>query len=181
MPASNERVPNRPLSGIELRTIIQKDVAKILERDGMFTGNIAYNRVAYEVRVSLHAEIAGMPEYLSTTLSRPASKQEIEADPALSAIEEGGKALVNASDESVVSSTETTREIKSPNASRVEHDMPLPLGKLNAEGREETITYEGDKPDPASVGNRSETKDTSEGQEIRWRGDKKTKRKAGRK
>src|SRR2546429_7494529 len=118
MPISNERVPNRPLSGLELAKIIQKDVQDILSRDGMFTNNIAFARVSYEVRVSLHLDNPVYPEHISTTLSRPASKQQVEAQPELAAIETS-PLKDPLSVEELIASEERHREIQSPNMARV--------------------------------------------------------------
>lgn len=180
MPASHERIANRPLSGQELKEIILKDVARTLDRDGMFIQNIAYSRVSYEVRTTLHLDIMTMPEHISTTLSKAASKQESDAKPELKSIE-AGPTLNNPSDDDVVDSVEVHREINSPNGARVEHDMPLPLGKIDVEsGKEKTITYEGDKPDPESMGNRSSIEDKSD-EEAKKRGRSKAKAPAPKK
>jgi hypothetical protein len=44
MGASHDRIPNKPLSGTELKAIILRDVAAILDRDGMYTNNIAFGQ-----------------------------------------------------------------------------------------------------------------------------------------
>lgn len=167
MPASHERVPNRPLSGRELGEIIKKDAAALVDRDGMFNNNIAYGRVSYELRITMHVDNPIYPEHISKVLSKRASIQEVEAKPELASIEI--PPLAEPSEEDTVVSLERQRTIASPNAARVEHDMPLIMGghatELQPDGTfDKKIKYTGDKPDPASVGNITSDKDVSESQ-----------------
>lgn len=165
MPASNERIKNRPLSGSELAKIIHNNVGDILARDGMFTSRLAYGRVSYEVRVTLHLDNPAYPEHVSRTLSRGPSDQQGEANPALLSIE-AGMPLKDPSPDAVVVSTEVTATIQSPNVARIEHEMPLISQALNANGvREDVeIKYTGDKPDPIAAGNVAKIADVSEDQ-----------------
>lgn len=165
MPASNEQIKNRLLSGAELSKIIQHNVTDILGRDGMFTSRIAFGRVSYEVRVTLHLDNPSYPEHVSVTVSRPPSDQQAEANPALKAIELG-MPLKNASEESMVIATEVTATISSPNAARIEHELPLITQALNANGYREDkeIKYTGDPIDPVKAGNVATLKDVSEEQ-----------------
>lgn len=177
MPASHEKLPNRNLSGPELASIIKKDVSNIIDRDGMFNNNISYARVSYEVRVSLHVDNPIYPMHVSTTQSRKASIQQVEADPQLMAIETA-PLKEPLTQEEVVVSTERSRTISSPNASRVEHDMPLIHTVKDPQSGyvDKEINYSGDKPDPASVGNVSSDKDTTEEQRTAWGRPKKEKK-----
>jgi hypothetical protein len=170
MPASHERIPNRLLSGVELRTIILKDVQDILEKDGMFTNNIAFGRVAYEVRVSVHMDNPYYPEHVSTTLSRRASDQQIESNPGIDAIELG-PLIEPLSDNDAVFSEERQRQIASPNLARAEHDLPIQIQKRNMQtGIVETHEqkFKGEFPDPAEVGNVVSDKTTIEDQRQKW-------------
>lgn len=152
MPASHERVAQRSLSGTELKKIILKDVAAILERDGMFSNNIAYSRVAYETRITLHLDNPSYPEHVSLTMSKSPSKQEIAGEAPESSmtafpLDEGGVDIV---------AIERQRQILSPNMARVENDMPLQVQKPNLNtGHVETVEqkFVGDMPDPKDVGN----------------------------
>lgn len=170
MPATNERVANRPLSGMELAKIIEADVHNILSRDGMFTNNIAYSRVHYEVRVSLHLDNPCYPHHTATILPKPSSVQQVAENPALTSLEL--KPLTETSEESTVVSTEVSRTIASPNAARVEADLPLQVpGKdpvTNAPTMRE-IKYVGDKPDQAAVGNIVKVDDKTAEQEGAWK------------
>lgn len=169
MPATYERIPNRNLSGPELAAIIIKDVQDIISRDGMFNLNISYGRVSYEVRISLHMDNPIYPQHITTVLSKGPSVQEAAASPQLTALEPPPlKAPLTEGE--AVSSTEKHRVIMSPNMSRIENDMPLiqsvrdpQLGPVDKE-----VKYTGDKPDPASVGNATTEKDTTEQQRATW-------------
>lgn len=170
MPASHEKIPNRPLAGNELVQIIERDVHDILTRDGMFTQNIAFGRVSYEIRVSLHLDNPLYPQHVSTVMSRPASKQQIAADPALAAVEYGPLVDPLTEDETVFAQ-ERHREIQSPNAARVENGMPLILEKKNLDtGAVEQVQqmYKGDMPDPLSVGNLIRDDGVSDDQRQKW-------------
>lgn len=169
MPASHERVPNRPLSGVELRKIIERDVNRILERDGMFTQNIAFGRVSYEVRVSIHMDNPMYPLHEANILSQPASKQEVEADPTLGALGKGP--LDNVSDDEALFSEEVHREIASPNVARLEAELPLIMEKRNMDTgvvEQKEVHYTGDVPDPATVGNVTTETQTINDQRAKW-------------
>ncbi len=172
MPASHERVPNRPLSGLEAAQIIEKDVHNILSRDGMFSSNIAYGRLSYEVRVTVHMDNPMYPEHVATVLSRPAGVNVIPTNPQLAALEnvpladgENGKPPLT--DSETMFSQEIHREIASPNMARVEGGMPIKIEKRNPdtgmiELKDQKFT--GDMPDPLSVGNLTRESETSEDQ-----------------
>ena len=79
MPTSKEITANRPLKSEELAKIVLADVADILDGSGFFRGQIAYGRVAYEVRVTLHIDNPSYPTDITNVRSKPRSKQEVEA------------------------------------------------------------------------------------------------------
>lgn len=131
MPASHETVANRPLSGTELKEIIINDFLKILDRDGMLSDHIGYGQVAYEVEVRLHLANPFQPEHKITVRSNPASKNQIAKDSGMEALsgvpinpekidkDESGEPT------DVVSSSELSREINSPNLARVANGLPI--------------------------------------------------------
>lgn len=177
MPASHERVPNRPLSGPELVKIVEKDVHDLLSKDGMFSRNIAFSRVSYEVRVSLHLDNPVYPEHVAEVLSRTPSKQAVaKGDGSVEVSPLAG----STTDEEIVFSQERHREIASPNMARVEADLPLMVEYKNLdtgqiEQREQK--FKGESPDPLSVKNLTKDTDTTEAQRTKW----KKPRKAGKK
>ena len=170
MPASHERVPNKALSGAELKEIIKKEVAKILDRDGMYSNNLAYGRVSFEVRVSLHLDNPRYPLHISEVLSRPASKQEVETEPDLAALI--SPPLEDESDDAVIVSTEEQVAIASPNVARIENDMPLTITTKDMDTgfpKEVQQKFKGSIPDPAEVGNVRKTVDSTQDQKNKWR------------
>lgn len=178
MPASHERIPNRSLSGTELVQIIERDVHNILTRDGMFTNNIAFARVSYEVRVSVHLDNPIYPEHIAIVLSRPQSKQEIEKDPQLAAIEPS-PLVEPLTEQETVFSEEMHREIASPNMARIEHEIPLIIEKRNLDTNmieRKEQKFVGDIPDPATVGNITSDKSTGDDQRQQWKTKKKVKK-----
>lgn len=169
MPALSERVPNKGLTGQEVKEIILRDVRRILERDGLFTQNISFSRVSFETRVSIHLDNPMYPEHVSITLSRPPSKQEVAANPALASLE--APPLEGTTESEFVFSEELHREIASPNMARVEHELPIQIEKKNLDtGQIETkeVHFTGDTPEPASVGNITTEKSTVQDQKTQW-------------
>lgn len=179
MPASNERIMNKALSGREVAAIIRKRVEEILAKDGMYSSNIAYSRVAFNIRVSLQANIAGLPEHITEIHSIAGSKTEVKNNPSMEALGVMPLELPADPEDEAISSTEIKEQIQSPNVARIEHGMPIPTGKMDPEtGTERSITYTGDMPDPVAVGNKLEVTDTSEDQTFKIRAAQ-AKKKAG--
>src|SRR5438552_15397899 len=133
MPTSKDLVANRPLRSEELAKIVLADVERILDGSGFFRGQIAYGRVAYEVRITLHIDNPSYPTDLTVVRSKGRSIQEVEADPALAAIEPGP--LKDTSSEAFLSATEFHRDIQSPNAARVEHSLPITILRRDQDGQ----------------------------------------------
>lgn len=170
MPASHERVPNKPLSGTELMKIMENDVANTLRRDGMFSQNLAYGRVSYEIRISMHLDNYMYPEHVSVTLSKKASKQQIEANPELEALL--APPIEDETEQAIIVSQEVQAQILSPNVARIENDLPLTIAKRDMDTGhmiEVKQTYKGDMPDPSEVGNLKKVVDTSADQTKKWR------------
>lgn len=181
MPASHERVPNRPLSGLELAQIIEKDVKNILQRDGMLSNNVAFSRVSFEVRVSIHMDNPIYPEHVITVHSRPPAVNVLPIHPELAALEsaplsDGEGEGPELSEDETVFSVETHRQVASPNMARVENGMPIKIEKRNMDTGQVELKdqkFTGDMPDPLSVGNLTQSVDTSEDQRAKWNKPKK--------
>lgn len=120
MPASNEIVANRPLSGTELRNIILRDVDNMLSRDGMFTPHIGYGRAAYEIVIKLHLDNPGYPHHDVVVQSREPAKGDTSTT-----ADVHKPPLQNPSEDSVVAGMERTRNIDSPNLARLELELPI--------------------------------------------------------
>ncbi len=158
-PTQREIVAQRPLKSTELAQIILDDVKDILSTNGMTTGQIAYGRVAYEIRVTLHIDNPAYPTDTTIVRSKGRSGQQKEETPELVAIEPGP--LKDTTDEAFLSSTERHRDIQSPNAARVEHSLPITVLRREQDGqtREELVTYSADalegvpnpNPDPIDI------------------------------
>jgi hypothetical protein len=150
-PTTSELVTNRPLSGTELGHIIRKDVDRMLSDDSMLGSLVAYGRISYEVRVTLHMDNCSYPTHVTSVHSRRAAKDQ----PALSAIE-AGMPLAKASPTSVVSAHETHRDITSPNVSRIEHGLPVEILRRDGAGQtqSESVHYPPEMADakgPAAI------------------------------
>lgn len=143
MPTSNELVANRPLAGSDLLKIIMEDVQRMLDGDAFLTGHVAYHRIAYELRLTLHMDNFSYPKSVTPVRSRPRSETERDDKPELAAIE-SGPPLVAPSKSAYLTSTELTRDIPSPNLARIEHGIPVTIMRRdpNTGGMvEENIKY----------------------------------------
>lgn len=180
MPSSLDRVPNTPLSGSELRQIIEKRVHEVLMRDGLFTQNIAFSRVSFEVRVSIHLDNPLYPEHISNVYSSIPSKQEVETLPQLGALEPP-PLIEPTSDEEAVFSEELAETIASPNMARITNGLPIIVQKTNMdtgqiENKEIKYANAGGSPDPMSVGNLIRETSTVEDQRTKWKRPRKGKK-----
>lgn len=144
MPAATEIVANKPLAGTELQQIILQDVEKALAEDCMLSGQIAYGRVSYDVRVTLHLDNPSNPRHLIRMAAKKIPADQHDKQPARIPIE-GQPPLAEARRTSIVSATETHRDIPSPNAARIEAGLPLTTTRKE-QGKfvEEKIHYEKD-------------------------------------
>lgn len=138
MPTHSELVSNKPLAGSELAKILRADIDKMLASDPMLGALIAYGRISYEVRVTLHMDNYSYPTHMTSVHSRAAAKDQ----PHLAALE-SGLPLRNASPTSLVSATETYRDITSPNVSRIEHGLPIEIIRRGDGGttQSESVLY----------------------------------------
>ena len=150
-PTSRELVSNKPLAGVELAEVIRHDVDRLLRESGFLAGQTAYSQVAYELRLTLHLGLPAMPTATDAARSRSQASDAIAADPALAALEPFP--LARPAPDAILSSTQITREIQSPNLTRVEHSLPITVEVLGQDGhkREELVDYS-----PVDVGMRRE-------------------------
>jgi hypothetical protein len=148
---SKELVSNRPLAGTELAEVIRRDVDRLLRESGFLAGQTAYSQVAYELRLTLHLGLPSMPTAADAARSRTQASDVIAANPALAALEPFP--LAHPATDTVLASTQLTREIQSPNLTRVEHSLPITVEVLGQDGhkREELVDYA-----PTDVGMRRE-------------------------
>jgi hypothetical protein len=137
--------PNRALSGVELKELIVKDLESILEQDSMLASHIAYSRVSYSVNVKIQTANPMMPNWSNKVKSRKSTAQQVEGKPQMQAVESfpltRGK-----EEEAMDAGVERTRVIVSPNQSRIENGLGVPITRRNEEGNvvEEKVMYEKD-------------------------------------
>lgn len=163
MPASNEIVSNRPLSGSELRQIMLKDVGNILDKDGMFSPHIGYGRVSYEIIIKLHIDNPSYPNHTSRTVSHNPARNE--TNEALKHIETAP--LKNPSPDAAIAGLKRERVIDSPNHARLEHELPVSITRRDpADGvmKEEQVQYDNHGLEPGPV----KDTDISEELESEW-------------
>ena len=122
MPATTEVIPNRPLTGPELRKIICDDVDAVLRRDGILQPNVGYHRAAYIVTVAYQLDGPMLSNYRSIVPSRPQPNQH-------PAIEPGP--LKDPSPNMVQGTVSRTRTINNPNRERIQRGMPITVTRRN--------------------------------------------------
>lgn len=144
MPLNSEIIPNRPLAAHELRQIIEKDVHEILMRDGMLTGQIAYGRCSYKISYELLLDNFTIKKHIGNVVSQARPADVLRQEEELAAIK--AHPLAAPSPDAVVTSGERTREIDSPNRTRIEEGLPLTTTVRQGEGLvERQIQYTPDE------------------------------------
>lgn len=113
MPTSREVVVNRALSGAEVRAILEADVAKLLDSEGLLSPYVAYGRFGYYVEVRLFTGNPMTPESSSFVESRGGARPEAD---------------------DVVSAGRISRHITSPNAERLRAGLPVTVESLQQDG-----------------------------------------------
>jgi hypothetical protein len=127
MPTHSELILNKALSGPDLAQVIENDLHRILSSNGYLSPHVAYQRVAYDIRVTLHLGNPSVPApVVERVTSHSASQQQVAESPGLAALE-GPPPLVTPPPDSIVSSDALHRDITSPNLVRIEHDLPVEI------------------------------------------------------
>lgn len=135
-PTSRELVSNKSLAGPELAAIILADVSRMLAENGLLNSQMAYPRVAYDLRLTLHMEMQAMPTATEHVVSRNASVQQQEANPALAALEPFP--LASPAPDAILDAHALSRDIASPNVARIEHSLPVDVAVTGQDGHEVT-------------------------------------------
>lgn len=148
MPTSSERVPNRPLSGAELKVILRRDFDRLLANDGLLSDYVAYGRVAYTIVLRKHLDNLIRPEGSSIAASAKASNAEVAAAPGMAALET--PPLASPSAGAVDHTSTLDRRVASPNAERLREGMPIPVERKQQDGT--TITEQVSYPRDADAG-----------------------------
>jgi hypothetical protein len=151
MPGTKEIVANKGLSGTEMQKIIRADFEKLLEGEGLLSAQMAYGRVSYDIRLRLHTGNPYHPESEISISSRVRSVQEIEANPAMAAVET--PPLANPPDDAIVVGTEVARVVDSPNVERIRIGEPIPVSVKQMDGTVSTQHIQYPKDPDAGDGN----------------------------
>ncbi len=148
---SQESQSNSPLSGIELKDIIVRKVEDVLQQDGMLASHIAYNTASFEITVKIKTSNPMVPIWKNKIRSVKSTKQEVEKNPTVAAIESFPH-VDKEGEESIKHGVVQQIDILSPNQSRVENGIPVPIRYRNSDGefKEERAYYDYDAIDPNS-------------------------------
>jgi hypothetical protein len=105
----------------------------MLSENGLLSSQMAYPRVAYDLRLTLHLEVPSMP-----TVTEHVQSRALEPFP-----------LADAPD-AILESTQLKREIDSPNVARVLHQLPIEVTVTGQDGHTTERLIDGYTPE--SVG-----------------------------
>jgi hypothetical protein len=136
---------NTFLSGKELASLIKNDIDHILNQDTMLQPHVGYRGAAYSVTVKIMTKNPIIPDWTNKVRSKKSTEQQISDNPAMTAVE-AFPLKVEEEDEPVNLGVELIREIVSPNQSRIENGLPVPITRRTAEGNtvEELVHYDVD-------------------------------------
>jgi len=145
MPTSNETIPNKALSGAELKAIMKEKFAHLLANDSMLSDHLAYGRISYDItiRLDFDSPYYAMP-IVNTIASSPVGRNIVEPNnPELAAIESGPPLKGPHTDKRMISGTNIRHEITNPNKERLAHGMSVPVDVKRNDGsvRTESIDY----------------------------------------
>lgn len=154
-PTASEVVPNRALSTTELRTLLERDFARLLSNLSLLQSCAAFGRVSYNIRLQLRTDPSGLTpptEIYLNSQRQPSSiimgedtarPQRVDAPAGYATVEP------HPMPQSEVTKTltrELERNVTSPNRERLREGMPVPVEVANRDGgtRTEQIAYEPD-------------------------------------
>jgi hypothetical protein len=135
MTTSREVVPNTPLSGAELKTIIRQDFDRLLSEDGMLGDYLAFGRAAYRITIELQMDNPLSPS-TSTSRASQAAAQNSTPSPTRKAVE--SFPLTPLSTDAKIVEGRTQRRVTSPNKERLLSGQPVPVQRKQNDGT--TIT-----------------------------------------
>ena len=118
MPLSSEQIPNRPLSGSELKTYVLRVLESRLDSDCMFSTQIAYARVSFSVKVAFHLSPTVGDFDVDVYLRPDAAFPQVEGAPPLN---------LGPGEEHDVHSFEVVAEVDNPNLVRVHAGIPIEI------------------------------------------------------
>jgi hypothetical protein len=134
MPTNAETIPNKALSGSELKRLILEDCIRMCANDTRLSDYAAYGRLSYMITITLNIDnpfSIGAPQS-TTQPSRTIGKNLLKAMPELEAVEP--HPLTNPSPEAETIQKQLTRTITSPNAERLRTGMAIPVEVKQRDG-----------------------------------------------
>lgn len=136
---------NTLLSGTELKELMKRDFAAILDQDTMLASHVGYRCAAYVITGKIMLKNPIIPDWTNTLRSKKSTEQQIDASAGMAAVDVFPLKIEDG-DEPVNVGIELTRNIISPNQSRIENGLPVPITRRTAEGNtvEELVHYEKD-------------------------------------
>lgn len=154
--------PNKPLSGKEYIEIILSDIRRILEQDSMLASHIAYSQVGHSVTVKIMTNNPIIPNWSNVSRSQKSTPQQIAENEELAAIHTFPIPRTE-EDEPIDFGEELTRKIISPNMSRIENGLGVPISIRGIDGdtKEEKAVY-----DPESIADNPELADVVTQREL---------------
>jgi hypothetical protein len=132
MPTLNEAIPNRALSGSEVKALILEDFERSLAAESLLADHLAYGRISWRVDLTLHIGNQFIPVSTSFTESKSVGTNMLEAMPEMEAIE---KFPLNPppADE-ITGGISVERTVESPNAERLRSGLPVPADIMLSDG-----------------------------------------------
>jgi len=134
MPTPSETVPNKALSGAELRTIMTERFKHLISQDCMLADHLAYGRISYDITIRLHVDNPfTVGPLVSSIASQPVGRNLLDAMPEMEAVE-AGPPLTSPSPEAAISGSRLTHQITSPNRERLAVGLPVPADVRQRDG-----------------------------------------------
>lgn len=127
MPTASEKVPNRALSTSELRTLLERDFARLCDNFSLLQSCSSFSRIAWTLRLTLYTDQG--PQDI-TLDSRAEGKNITMRKPELTVV---GDAPVDAALRQLGVSRELRRDVDSPNAERLRAGLPVPIERRQAD------------------------------------------------
>jgi hypothetical protein len=145
MPTASETVPNKALSGAELKTIMLERFKHLLAGECMLADHVAYGRITYDITLRMHIDnpfvVGGVS--VSTIAAQPVGRNITASAPELEAIESGPPLKGPLTREATASGSRISEEIRSPNRARLAAGLPVPVDVRQRDGSilTEAVTY----------------------------------------
>lgn len=144
MPTASETVPNKALSGAELKTIMLERFKHLLAGECMLADHVAYGRITYDITLRMHVDnpfVIGPS--VSTISAQPVGRNILQSAPEMGAIESGPPLREPLTREATASGSRISEEIKSPNRARLAAGLPVPVDVRQRDGSTltESVTY----------------------------------------